>query len=330
MKRQIAILSVVIFVATFSVATVFSQEKPLKWMASTQGTTVFKLTTSFASYVRQHTDIKVFSSATGGTVENMRLLLQKDADLAASASSDIVQAWNGYPPYTSKNHNIRQLFTHYDLAWFILTFKKNNITKLSDLSGKTLGAASVGSSAAVFTKMYMDRLKEKGIIDDVRLEYMSFTRQGDMLVQGRLDAVMAYTLAGTEAGWLKSIVQRVPWKDIKMIPIREEDFEYLQSKGYPAPLKIKIGEKDTGLITAGLTGVQIVRSDMDEELAYRITKTIYDNIASNGDLKNAHAILKKYEIDDFMNFFVKSVPIHKGAARYFKEVGIWKENLITK
>jgi hypothetical protein len=253
--------------------------------------------------------------------------MQNEGDIAAVVSADIVQAWNGLEPFKKQYRNMRQIFTHYDLTWFFMARKKSNIKSLADLDGKTVGAASVGSSTASFARLYTNHLKKEGIIKDVRLEYMSFTRQADMFVQGRLDALMAYTLAGTEAGWTKSITHRIPWDEINIIPLPEKDFPMLRSKGYPAPLPIRIGDRDTGLVTAGLTGIQIVRDDMDEETVYKVTKCIYDNLKAQGELRNAHAVLKKYAMEDFMNFFVKELPVHKGAARYFKEVGLWRDDL---
>jgi hypothetical protein len=68
--------------------------------------------------------------------------------------------------------------------------------------------------------------------------------------------------------------------------------------------------------TISTPNVLIVHADMDEELAYNITKAMYENVA---DLIAIHPAANDTTID----FSVASTPIpfHPGALRYLEEVG---------
>ena len=60
-----------------------------------------------------------------------------------------------------------------------------------------------------------------------------------------------------------------------------------------------------------------VRADVDEEAVYLITKTIYENLSF---LHNIHKATKAMSLDKALAGL--PAPLHPGAARYYREVGI--------
>ncbi|MBN2760694.1 MAG: TAXI family TRAP transporter solute-binding subunit, partial [Rhodobacteraceae bacterium] len=71
-----------------------------------------------------------------------------------------------------------------------------------------------------------------------------------------------------------------------------------------------------GVPTISTPNVLIVHADMDEELAYNITKAMYENVA---ELIAIHPAAN----DTTLEFSVAATPIpfHPGALRYLEEVG---------
>ena len=61
----------------------------------------------------------------------------------------------------------------------------------------------------------------------------------------------------------------------------------------------------------------MVRDDVSEEDVYQITKTMYENLPF---LNNIHPATKAMAIDKAIAGL--PLPLHPGAARYFKEQGI--------
>ena len=59
------------------------------------------------------------------------------------------------------------------------------------------------------------------------------------------------------------------------------------------------------------------RADMDEETVYKITKAFYE---SGDEIAAAHATGKEVQLEGCLDGV--TTPIHPGAAKYFKEMGI--------
>ena len=81
------------------------------------------------------------------------------------------------------------------------------------------------------------------------------------------------------------------------------------------PKKLYTGmEIDTSV--AGVGNLLMCHQDMDEKLAYDITKTIFDHLK---DLVAIHKEALNINLKDGSGN--KAVPYHKGAAKFFKEKG---------
>ena len=63
--------------------------------------------------------------------------------------------------------------------------------------------------------------------------------------------------------------------------------------------------------------VLVVRSDVPEEVVYRITRMIWENLAT---LQEIHAATKDMDIDRALRGMV--APLHPGALRYYREIGL--------
>ena len=74
-------------------------------------------------------------------------------------------------------------------------------------------------------------------------------------------------------------------------------------------------------------GVLATRPDIPDDVAYAVTKAIYDNaefVQARGGVQ-----LKDITPKFATEFLMPSYPVHAGAAKYFKEKGVWREDLKT-
>jgi hypothetical protein len=72
-------------------------------------------------------------------------------------------------------------------------------------------------------------------------------------------------------------------------------------------------------------GVLATRPDVPEDVAYAVTKAIYDNaefVRQRGGVP-----LKDITAEFATKYLMKAYPVHAGAAKYFKEKGVWRDDL---
>ncbi len=73
---------------------------------------------------------------------------------------------------------------------------------------------------------------------------------------------------------------------------------------------------DKDVLTDGFRHQLAVRKDMSDDLVYRITKAIFDNL---GEMHKTAVTLRDISLDD--PFTGGNIQLHPGAIRYYKEVG---------
>ena len=75
--------------------------------------------------------------------------------------------------------------------------------------------------------------------------------------------------------------------------------------------------------TIGVTATYIVSNSLSEEVVYNLTKALWE---SKADLLNAHSISSNMDVNRAFTT-VGNVPVHPGAAKYYKELGQTVENI---
>ncbi len=151
-------------------------------------------------------------------------------------------------------------------------------------------------------------------IEEITPSFLSYADEFTQLGDKNLD--ICFMLAGYPAS---AATQIAATHKIKFIDIEEEHFVNL-IKGYPYYTKIVVPkevykwEKDA--LAIGVPNVLIVNNDLDEELVYKITKAIVENL---DELRETNATAIQIDLNKAKGI---PIPFHPGAERYLKEVGI--------
>lgn len=92
-----------------------------------------------------------------------------------------------------------------------------------------------------------------------------------------------------------------------------EDRVYLT---IPAGTYKNQSNNDKDILVDGFRHQLAVRKDMSDEMVYKITKTLFDNLKA---MKNSAVTLRDITLED--PFSGGNIPLHPGALRYYKEQG---------
>ena len=79
----------------------------------------------------------------------------------------------------------------------------------------------------------------------------------------------------------------------------------------------QVNDKDKPIPTIGMTGTFLVHESVPEEVVYKITKALFDNIDA---FYMSHSAAKDITLEGAIQDM--PVPLHPGAQNYYKEVGL--------
>jgi len=259
------------------------------------------------------------SESTGASVENSRLVGSGDSDMGMVMGSVGYNASQGKAPF-EKKYDIVALFQMYPAPQHLVTTAQSKIKTIADLKGKKVSIDVPGSGCSTMAKII---LEEAGfdLAKDLTIANLSQTESVQALKDGVVDAVFFnFAYPGS------AVMDLAATRDIVLVPMDQKLADKILKK-YPYYVKIVIPGKtyskvDQDVLCLGDSNVMIANKKMKDDVAYKIVKAIYSNVKEGQyALINVHPVAAQLPPQNAIN---SPLPLHPGAAKYFKEVGALK------
>ncbi len=279
------------------------------------GGTYYPLGGGLAEMINKHIEgASAVAEVTGASVENMGLVWRGDSDLALALADTVYQAHNGTGDFEGRQlDNIRALASVYPNAVQLVSLADSGVETLQDLKGKRVSVGAPGSGTELNARAL---LEANGIsYDDFDPRRLNFNETADAIRDGDIEA--GFWSVGPPTS---SILNLATTRDIHLIPLSEEEVANArEAEPVFAPYELRAGlydGMDESVQTIGIPNVLAVSSEMDEELAYQITKLLFEH---TDELIAVHPAAN----DTTVEFSIDSTPIpfHDGALRYYEEIG---------
>ncbi len=268
-----------------------------------------------AEIINNHVDgYSATAEVTGASVENMGLVAIGDADLALALADTVAQAYSGTGRFEGQQlPMIRALASVYANMIHIVALESSGITSLADLRGMRVSIGAPGSGTEVNAGAI---LEANGIsYDDIEEQRLNFNETADALANGDIDAGFWSVGAPTS-----SILNLATTQDIVIIALSEEELAAAMAADSTFATTTLPGGSYTGvdadIAVLGIPNVLAVSSEMPDDLAYAITRAMFENIA---ELQAVHPAANETTVEFTMS--ATPVPIHPGAIRYYEEIG---------
>lgn len=327
MLKKILIIVIAVCL-TFSVAAVDSEaaQQSLILTTATTGGTYYPVGVAIGTLIsiklaKKH---KITATAinSAGSGENVQMLMKKEAHLA------ILQGLFGASAYNGKGQYEGRPFTDFrsiTMLWeniehFIILKKYVKSGNLSDLKdfGKKFSIGKRGSGTEGSGKTILAGV---GITYDVDFgtAYLGYYPSAQAMMDGRIAG--ANIPGGIPVAAITQLFAQLGDKKIKVLDITDGQVEMIK-KAFPVWNRFVIpkgtypGQK-SDINTISQPNFLAVQPELPEETVYLITKTIYENLPF---LHNIHKATKAMSIEKAINGL--PAPLHAGAAKYYKEVGI--------
>ena len=269
---------------------------------------------ALGSYFAQNTDISINVVSTKGSADNITGMVTGGIyDLATVQSDVMTYAFNGTNSFaeTGALDGFRVLGGLYAETVQIVTCDPD-IKSVADLAGKKICAGDVGSGTYFNT---VDILAAYDMtIDDVTYIRQSFADSIESIRTGKIDAALLTAGAPTSA-----VTDLANTNQVYLVSIDDAHMaKLLADCPWYASYTIPAGtykNVDVDATTVTVKATLICRADLDDDVAYTIVSSIFDNAGSIAHAKSAELSL------DFATDGI-AVPFAKGAAKYFAEHGI--------
>ncbi|MBO8141290.1 MAG: TAXI family TRAP transporter solute-binding subunit [Firmicutes bacterium] len=257
--------------------------------------------------------VQVTSESTAASVENSRLVGLGMADMGMVLGSVAYKAYSGEAPF-DQPLPLRALFQMYPAPQHIVALKDSGIRSVHDLRGRRVSTEAPGSGAETIA---LTILEVYGIDpdSDFRRARLSQTESADALKDRVIDAAF-YNFAYPAS----VVVELATVRDIDLISLEPDMLErLLADHPYFVRTVIPAGTYrgvDRDVLAVGDSNLIVVHADMPEDLAYAITKTIFEHAEA---LHPVHPVARLLVPE---NGVTSPIPLHPGAERYFREAGV--------
>ena len=254
--------------------------------------------------------------ATGGNVENLKLVNERTTDLGVSSSFLIYDAINGLGNFKdAKMDNISILFSNFSVGTMHVVVQGNSpIRNFTDLGSKRIGVGPAGGGNVVVMQEILAAYNIP--YDSVRASYVSFEDGINTMMDGNLDAAIAYGQYPIPA--ISAL--NASKKDFRILNMTE-DFRrgFLAKYNYYIPVDIPAAVYGEPVSVVGTPNIMICSKDLPDDVVYNILKVIYDenNLPA---IHASHPGAANIRLSEATNMLTQY--LHPGAIKFYKEKGL--------
>lgn len=257
--------------------------------------------------------INITAQSTGASVENLNLIQAGEMDLGIAMNNVAAAAQEGTGAFSAPLTNVKAIGVVYNEVYQIVAnAASTDAETVEELKGLKIAVGPAGSGTVVLTEQIFEAAGVD-INKDIERQSDSFGDAATKMQDGHIDAA-----CNTLAVPASAIVEMTTSMDLKYINISDEILEQLPSyftrKVIPAGTYPK-QEKDCETVTC--KAALYCSADLDEETVYQITKAFY---TSGEEIAAAHETGKEINVETCLEGI--TTPIHPGAAKYYKELGM--------
>lgn len=259
--------------------------------------------------------------STQGSVENVRAAAEGTLDMALSQADVAYYAYFGKNVFADQPpmEELRAVANLYPELVHLVVRPDADIHSVADLRGKRVSLGEEASGTRVVARAILNAygLDE----DDVDADYNTLGKASDQLIAKDLDAI--FMVGGYP---LRAIADAAEAGNIALVPIsgpvaKRILKEHLFFKAAVIPANTYRGVQETQTVSVGAQ--LIVSAELSDSLVYQITQALWHQ-TNRALLDSGHPDSAQIRLEAAVEGL--AIPLHAGAARYYKEIGLVAED----
>ena len=270
---------------------------------------------------RNQSGIRATVESTRGSVFNLNAIMAGNLEFGLAQSDILYQAVNGLVEWEEKGpqKELRAVFSIHHESVCLVAAVDADINTITDLKGKKVNLGNPGSGQY---QNAIDALLAAGLNpeNDIDAEKVKAAEAPVLLQEKRIDAL--FCTVGHPSDTLLNATTGE--RKVRFIPITGPgidqmvaDHNYYTKTTVPVTQFYPDAENPAKVKTFGVIATLCTSSTVPDYVVYTITKEIFDNFA---EFKRQHPALGDLTKEDMLKEL--SAPLHPGAIKYFREVGL--------
>ena len=313
-------LKLTVFASSFAIATsIASADQFIRMVSGPSGGSWYPLGAKIMQVMQDKIKGTATSNTSGGGISNVMSVDGGDAEFGFTYAHTVANGFNGKGKFKKPHKNVRYFATLYPAAFQVAVRKDSKIKGFEDMINANISPGKPKWTGTAFCESILkdygfnfDTIKKNGGV----VHMVSYKESVALMKDGQADVFMAATSV-PQASFIE--LENSPGIRFIGLPKHRLDRIVKNNPGYIKAVIPSSAYKSNpfNIPTLGIVTSAIVNKDLPDDLVYNMTKVFWDNHAEFVKVKS---IWKKVILKDAVNG--AAIPIHPGAAKYYKEQGI--------
>jgi TRAP transporter TAXI family solute receptor len=262
-------------------------------------------------------NVRASAEVTAASVDNLKLIRDRQADIAFTLADTLADAVAGRGAFTGAPAPAASLAVLYSNYTQIVTLATAGVRGVADMRGKVVSTGAPGSG----TELIAFRILRSAGLDpdrDVQRQGLGVSESADALKDGK---IAAFFWSGGLPSAAVQDLSHTPGIHMALVPCADALASLQRDYGdLYFRLEIPAGAYpgvQTAVPVVGVANVLVVNRAMPDDLAYGITRVMFDKQA---DLAAIHPEARNLSLATATSG--SPAPFHPGALRYYREHGV--------
>lgn len=297
----------------FAMQVPSAQAAELKFMTGPQGGFWVPLGGALKDLWEKNIKGTTVQNLPGAGVANVRGIEEGKADIGFGNTISTVDALTGAAPFNKPHKNVCNLASLYPQFMHVVVLAASGINSVKDMKGKTLTTLPRGNTTEASASQI---LKVHGVsYTDMKVNFGSITDSVTQMQDGHANMMIVGTTIPASG-----IMDLAAGRDVKVLD---------QTDVFPELKKLNAGytlqsipagtypKQDQVVKVPGFAAHVVVSCKLPEDVVYGMAKAIADNVPALAAIGKSVAGLTPQIMGEDIG-----VPLHPGAARFYKEKGV--------
>ena len=308
-----------------------SLQKEFTFATPDQSTTAYAMASGMSPVLQSASPLTMHAKPTAGSTQGMIQMLTGEAELSNGTDLAGLDAIQGEGQFSDVqgSHPLTAIHSFYWLYFGFLVPTSSDAKYVSDLAGKPV---TIGPTGPSFHNYVKNALLMAIPESELNLKFVNFSNWGSNMSSGKIVMAPFLNVAGNTPSYVQQILAQ---NDVRMLGWKKETVQkFRDSKrmsgvyyGNDSPEYEKVSEftssKETFQIAVKYSWYA---SDMlNEATVYELLSTLADNRDKLQSVHSAFGIWS--ELKFWPQHFRPEIPIHPGAAKFYKEKNLWNDEL---